>query len=114
MQIGYYFSAFTVDKPWMGRVRLQSMVSALGPCNRCYMCACVLTPRPMCLLSESDHWCDASACVHAGFLHGVRPVPLLCAAAYDQLVKHALHWFQVNFYPTSAFLCMEPLHICYA
>ncbi|CAK0752621.1 hypothetical protein CVIRNUC_002160 [Coccomyxa viridis] len=23
--IGYYFSAFTVDKPWMGRVRLQSM-----------------------------------------------------------------------------------------
>jgi len=30
VQIGYYFSAFTVDKPWMGRVRLQSMVGALG------------------------------------------------------------------------------------
>ena len=27
VQIGYYFSAFTVDKTWMGRVRLQSMVS---------------------------------------------------------------------------------------
>ena len=27
LQIGYYFSAFTVDKSWMGRVRLQSMVS---------------------------------------------------------------------------------------
>ena len=26
MQVGYYFSAFTVDKLWMGRVRLQSMV----------------------------------------------------------------------------------------
>ena len=25
-QVGYYFSAFTVDKLWMGRVRLQSMV----------------------------------------------------------------------------------------
>ena len=32
LQIGYYFSAFTVDKPWMGRVRLQSMVS-------CWHCA---------------------------------------------------------------------------
>lgn len=31
LQIGYYFSAFTVDKPWMGRVRLQSMVSTLCP-----------------------------------------------------------------------------------
>ena len=30
LQIGYYFSAFTVDKPWMGRVRLQSMVSRQG------------------------------------------------------------------------------------
>jgi len=26
---------------------------------------------------------------------------LICAAAYDPLVKHALHWFQVNSYPTS-------------
>ena len=31
VQIGYYFSAFTVDKPWMGRVRLQSMVSRKPP-----------------------------------------------------------------------------------
>ena len=37
VQIGYYFSAFTVDKPWMGRVRLQSMVSlhALALLNAC-------------------------------------------------------------------------------
>ena len=40
LQIGYYFSAFTVDKPWMGRVRLQSMVS----CWHCtlYGLACLV------------------------------------------------------------------------
>lgn len=55
VQIGYYFSAFTVDKHWMGRVRLQSM----GFCMVFILFLC-------------------------------------CAAAYDQLVKYALHWFQVS------------------
>jgi hypothetical protein len=25
VQVGYYFAAFTIDKKWMGRVRLQNM-----------------------------------------------------------------------------------------
>ena len=25
--VGYYFAAFSIDKPWMGRKRMQSMVS---------------------------------------------------------------------------------------
>ena len=30
LQVGYYCAAFTVDKAWMGRVRLQSMVRAFS------------------------------------------------------------------------------------
>ncbi len=33
-QVGYYFSAFTVDRAWMGRVRLQSMVCAFSCARR--------------------------------------------------------------------------------
>lgn len=33
LQVGYYFSAFTVDKLWMGRVRLQSMVNPQRSCS---------------------------------------------------------------------------------
>ena len=38
---------------------------------------------------------------------------LCCAAAYDQLVKHALHWFQVT---SGHQVCLlggpEPSHMC--
>ncbi|CAL8462225.1 g1756 [Coccomyxa elongata] len=60
--VGYYFSAFTVDKLWMGRVRLQSM----------------------------------------GFLM-VFILFLICAAAYDPLIKHAIKWFQALYFLSSFF-----------
>ncbi|KAK9906884.1 hypothetical protein WJX75_009747 [Coccomyxa subellipsoidea] len=60
--VGYYFSAFTVDKLWMGRVRLQSM----------------------------------------GFLM-VFILFLICGAAYDPLVAHAIKWFQALYFLSSFF-----------
>lgn len=55
LQVGYYFSAFTVDKLWMGRVRLQSMVS------------CATSPWDSCPLPSEAVW-DANAFpMHAKF-----------------------------------------------
>lgn len=42
--VGYYFAAFTIDKPWMGRMRMQ--VVSVGRVQVLALCP----PLPPCLL----------------------------------------------------------------
>ena len=56
--VGYYFAAFTVDKAWMGRVRLQSMVRGI-PASPVLASACAKKPFGPLTCACSDRDCEA-------------------------------------------------------
>lgn len=110
--VGYYFAAFTIDRPWMGRTRMQSMGFLwMGERHARPGLGSHLQP------AHTVAWAAGSGTVW--LLPQAAPLPrlgverplllpssagvlfLICAADYTHLTAGGIHWFQFLYYFSS-------------
>ena len=94
---GYYFAAFTIDKPWMGRRFMQAMVSdALWGRMSSQSCQQPLRRQPRSHLAPM-----LTCCLPPQGFAWMAVLFMICAGLYHTLITEQIHVFQFLYFFSS-------------